>query len=218
MALLQPSTLEFLKELAAHNSKEWMDENRKWYQEERERVIDLAKNLHDAFATLETMPLVDPKKSLVRINNNRRFQPDKPLYKNNFGIMINRGEGNCGYFINIEPGASFAGAGVYHPEKEQLAAIRHLVNTRGAELQKIVDQADFKKYFGEIHGAELKTAPRDYPKDHPFIHLLRKKDFTIMYALSDETLCSKNLVKTIKGAYQKGMPFMHFIDDALKLV
>ena len=31
-----------------------------------------------------------------------------------------------------------------------------------------------------LHGAELKTAPRGYPRDHPRIDLLRRKRFVAM--------------------------------------
>lgn len=215
MVQLQPSTFTFLKELAAHNTKEWMDENRSWYKKERDLVIEFTNALYQSFATVDTMPLVDPKKSVARINNNRRFQPDKPLYKNNFGLMINRGEGKSMFYVHVSPGQSFLGGGIHSPLKEQLAAIRDYVDYNGERLQKIVDALNFQQYFGGISGSELKTAPRDFDKEHPHIHFIRKKDFTVMQNIPDTTLTKKTAIAKITDVYEQSLPFLKYLDDAL---
>jgi uncharacterized protein (TIGR02453 family) len=215
---LQPSTFEFLKELAAHNTKEWMDENRKWYKQERALIIAFTNELYQSLATVDTMPLVDPKKSVARINNNRRFHPDKPLYKNNFGLMINRGEGKSMFYVHVSPGQSFLGGGIHSPMKEQLDAIRDYIDHDGPRLQKIVDAPGFKKYFGEISGSELKTAPRDFDKEHPYIHFIRKKDFTVMQNVSDGFFTKPNAIAEITNVYSKALPFLEYLDDALSVL
>jgi uncharacterized protein (TIGR02453 family) len=215
MVHLQESTFSFLKELAAHNNKEWMDDNRAWYKKERELVIDFTKALYDSLAAVEAMPLVDPKKSVARINNNRRFQPDKPLYKNNFGLMINRGEGKSMFYVHVSPRQSFIGGGIHSPMKEQLTAIRDYIDYDGDRLQKIVDAPNFQKYFGGISGSELKTAPRDFDKEHPHIHFIRKKDFTVMKNITDASLCKKTAIADITDVYEQSLPFLRFLDDAL---
>ena len=215
MVHLQESTFSFLIELAAHNTKEWMDENRPWYKKERELIIEFTNALYQSFATVDTMPLVDPKKSVARINNNRRFQPDKPVYKNNFGLMINRGEGKSMFYVHVSPGQSFIGGGIHSPMKEQLAAIRDYIDRDGLRLQKIVDAPDFKKYFDAISGSELKTAPRDFDKEHPHIHFIRKKDFTVMQNVNDAFFNRPSAVKEITDVYTKALPFLEYLDDAL---
>lgn len=213
MAKLEAETFDFLKDLAANNHKDWMDNNRRRYQEQRERLIELAKLLQDSFATVDVMPFSEPRKMVARINNNRKFQPDKPPYKHNFGIMLNRGENKAGCFLNIEPGASFYGAGMYHPSKTQLDAVRNLIDLEGNRLEQIVNAPQFKKTFGEIQGERLKTSPRDFEADHPHIEFLRLKDFTVMQSFSDKEMLQSNLVDNLTQAFAISLPFLHFLDD-----
>lgn len=217
MAYITSATFDFLRDLAAHNDKEWLDKNRGRYKTQRQNMIDLAAAIYDAFATVDTMPLTEPKKSVARINNNRRFHPDKPPYKTNFGIMINRGEGQCGFYLHVEPGQNFLGAGVYHPARETLDKIRHLIDQKGEELDRIIQQAEFNKTFGALGGDELKTSPRDYPADHPYIHLLRKKDFVVMKDLSNAEMMAEDLSVKLSQDFATALPFMRFIDEALAL-
>ncbi len=207
-------TFQFLRDLEANNSKEWMDENRERYHLHRDKVIEFARDIYDSFATVDTMPVVDTKKSIARINNNRKFHPDRPPYKNNFAVMVNRGEGKCGFYIHIEPANSFVGGGIYHPEREKLEAVRANIDQNGAELQRIVDSSTFKKYFGSLDGDELKTSPRDYSQDHEYIHFLRKKDLIIYRSFTNKDFLEDNVVEEITRIYKAGLPFLRFIDDS----
>lgn len=216
MVKLQEETFDFLKDLAANNHKDWMDENRKRYQKQREQMIDLAQGIQDAFAAVDVMPLIEPRKMVARINNNRKFQPDRPPYKHNFGIMISRGDNKAGCFLNIEPGESFYGAGIYHPPKEQLDAIRNLIDLSGGRLEEIVKSPNFQKHFGEISGERLKTSPRDYEADHPYINFLRLKDFTVMQHYSDRAMLQDDFIEKLTQDFEASLPFLRFLDDALE--
>ncbi len=214
MGYLTSETFQFLRDLKKNNSKEWMDENRSRYKTQRDNVISFADALYKSFATIETMPMSDPKKSLMRINNNRRFQPDKPIYKTHFGVGIDRGEKKAGFYVHIEPNANFVGTGIYHPQKETLDKVRAQIDRAGEDLQKFVDSKDFKKYFGTLDGRELKTSPRDYSADHEFIHFLRKQDLTIGQKFDNKEMTDDSIIQKITATYQAALPFVHFLDEA----
>jgi uncharacterized protein (TIGR02453 family) len=215
MAILDKDTFSFLRALAANNSKDWMDAHRQRYQKNRKGVIALTEALYQSFATVAVMPIVDPKKSVARINRNRRFHPNKPPYKENFGIMIKRSEAKVDFYINLEPDNCFVGTGLYHPPREALNAVRDRIDFHGDELKTILAQASLKKAFGELQGAELKTSPRDFPADHPHIDLLRKTDLILMHQLSETDFFEDDIVARLTELFSAALPFMDFLDAAL---
>lgn len=219
MNTLHPETFEFLNQLKANNSKDWMDANRKWYQSMRDGLVDYANTLQQSFAEVYPMHVMDPKKYLSRINNNRRFHPDKPPYKTHFALMVKRrGPGLSDYYLHIEPDNVFIGVGLYHPPRELLNALRDLIAVRGKDLQAIEQESSFKKVYGSFQGEKLKKAPKGFDIDHPYIELLRHKDLVIMKNLKPESLFTEKGLEEIKEAFQAALPFMDFIDEAIASV
>lgn len=219
MKTAHPDTYTFLEDLKQHNTKEWMDANRKRYQEVRAGLIDLATSLQGAFAEVYPMALMDPKKYLARINNNRRFHPDKPPYKTNFALMIKRrGPGFGDFYLHIEKGNLFIGTGLYHPPREVLNALRDLIAVRGDSLRAIADAPDFKRVFGALSGDQLVRPPKGFDADHPQIDLLKHKDLVIMKKLDDQAIFKSKGLAEIKEAFAAAIPFMDFIDEALETV
>lgn len=213
---LDKEVWEFLKDLAAHNSKDWLDEHRERYHAQKEKVVQFTAAVYDHLATVESLPYLDPKKSVSRINNNRKFHPSKPPYKTHFGVMIKRGENRCEFYIHLEPEGCFLGAGMYHPPRDILDAIRDQIHHTGNELAQIVENPAFRQMYGDLQGESLKTAPRDFPKNHPQIDLIRRKDFVVMRNLPEKAMLDKNAFGKISEAYRAALPFMQFIDKALK--
>src|SRR5690606_7840330 len=105
-----------------------------------------------------------------------------------------------GYYLHIEPGKSFLAGGVYTPSWEMLKKIRQEIDYSGEELDRIINKKEFKEAFGVIGSDRLKTAPRGYPQDHPFIHYLRLKSFVATREISDEELMNgAYLTKTLES-------------------
>ena len=79
--------------------------------------------------------------------------------------------------MHIEPGGSFVGGGFWEPNPEDLKRIRDEFAFDDKPIRKILKAASFVKYFGQLDGDELKTAPSGYDRNHPAIDLIRKKQF-----------------------------------------
>ena len=216
MKALHPETFDFLKELKLHNTKEWMDDNRKWYQEIRRGLVEYASLIQASFAEVYPMHMMDPKKYLGRINNNRRFHPDKPPYKTHFAFMVrHQGPGHGDFYIHLEPGNSMLATGIYHPPREILMALRDLIDSRGEELEAIAAHPDFKRVYGALEGDKLKKAPKGFEVDHPHIELLRHKDMVIMKKVKDKSFFSAKGLAEVQEAFAVALPFMDFIDEAI---
>ncbi len=106
-----------------------------------------------------------------------------------------------GYYIHLEPGNSFVGGGFWAPDAKDLLRIRKEFETSTKEINKITSDKTFVKYFGELKGDAVKTAPRGFDKNHPAIELIRKKQFVVMRKFTDEEVFSdtfqKEAVKTL---------------------
>jgi len=122
---VQP-TIDFLRDLRANNNRDWFQQNKGRYQAElvmpaRQFVEAVAADLHQISPYLAGG-------TLFRIYRDVRFSADKSPYKTHMGIQFRHEDGkdvHCpGYYFHVEPGDCFAGAGIWHPDKEQLQAIR----------------------------------------------------------------------------------------------
>ncbi|GAB4250585.1 MAG: DUF2461 domain-containing protein [Ekhidna sp.] len=213
-------TLNFLKDLAKNNHKEWMDDNKKRYLEAKGQVIELvAKVIEQASAFDPTIAGIDPKKTLFRINRDIRFSKNKDPYKTNFGASVVEGgrkSGNPGYYLHIMPGNNFAGGGVYQPSPEMLQKVRQEIDYNGKELLSIIEKPAFKDIYPSPYSEDkLKTAPKGYPKDHEHIELLQLKHYVFMREMTDQEITSEKVVTTIVNSYRALHPFNQFLTRAL---
>ncbi|MFT6867660.1 MAG: hypothetical protein ACJA08_002503 [Cyclobacteriaceae bacterium] len=211
--------ISFLDQLAQHNSKEWMDANKTWYQEARQEFIVFVESILKGIGTFdESVHGLDPKKCIFRINRDVRFSKNKDPYKTNFGAAMGAGgrhAGNPIYYFHLEPERSFLAGGLYMPEAETLKKIRQEVDYNPKELKNIVEESDFARVFGAIKGEKLKTVPKGYPKDHPNIELLKLKSYILVHDFNDKDLKSKEILPNTLKMYQMMKPFNDYLSVAV---
>ncbi|WP_340111761.1 DUF2461 domain-containing protein [Maribellus mangrovi] len=211
--------LEFLKELAANNNREWFQDNKKWYNESREKMIFLTDVLINEIGKFDpAVRGVLAKDSMFRIFRDVRFSKDKRPYKTNFGSFICKGgrkSMNPGYYFHLEPGGCFIGGGIYMPPAESLRAIRNFMAEHADEYRKIIEDPEFKKEFPEMYDDKLKTAPKGFPKDHEHIDLLRYKSFIFSKTFNDSVVTSDNYVQEMVSAFHRLYPVNRFLYQAM---
>lgn len=213
--------LNFLKNLSNNNSKEWMDANRSDYQKAKGIWLNIISNIlkqlskHD-----EQFNLVEPKDTIFRINNNRRFQPDKPIYKDFFSCSPNgKLKLKSMLYISIGVSESFIGGGLWRPEKETLEKVRAGIDYDGEKLKAIVESKDFVDFYGGLghDDQKLKSAPQNYDKDNPNIELLRFKNLVAIKPLTEDDFLSDNFIKLVEEAYLKLKPFSDYLYQAMSV-
>lgn len=211
--------LDFLKELAANNNREWFQANKKWYDECREKVLFLTDVLINEIGKFDPQVRgLSPKDCMFRIFRDVRFSNDKRPYKTNFGSFICKGgrkSMNPGYYFHIEPGNSFIGGGIYMPPAEPLKAIRNYMAEHGDEYLEIINEPDFRKKYPEMYDDKLKTAPKGFPKDHEFIDLLKYKSFIFSKSFDDKTVKSDKYVEKVVSAFHDLLPVNAILYQAL---
>lgn len=66
-----------------------------------------------------------------------------------------------------------------------LKAIRESVYDNIDEYRSIVEDPSFKQFYPMIGQDHLRTAPKGFPKDFPYIDYLKPKDYTFFGHVSD---------------------------------
>lgn len=211
--------LDFLNELAINNNRDWFKANDIRYRFARTEFEDFVEELIPALRKIDTdIDIQNAKDCVFRIYKDVRFSKDKSPYKTNFGAFIARGGRKskyAGYYIHIEPGQSFIGGGIYMPEPDILKAIRNEIYINSAEFKKIINSGDFSKYFKEIYGEKLKTAPKGFPKDFKDIDLLKYKHYAVIHEVNDSFWNSKNLTENLLGIFKIQNSFNRFLNKAV---
>ena len=219
--MIEPSTIDFLKQLSENNNREWFNANKNDYEAARENVLEFTSKLIAGLAGFDpTIPAdLNPKDCVMRIYRDIRFSNDKTPFKTNFGIAISSNGKNFkgpGYYIHVQPSKSFVAGGSWHPEAEELKAIRQEIDYNGSELREILNEAGFKKIFNSLdrEGA-LKTTPKGYAPDHENIEYLKLKSFTATCGISDKVLTQAKADNMISSQLEKLYPFVIFLRNAI---
>jgi len=212
--------IQFLQELSENNNREWFQNNKKRYDESREKVLFITDVLINEIRKFDPdIPLLEPKDCLFRIFRDVRFSNDKRPYKNNFGSFIAKGgrkSSHAGYYFHIEPGGSFIGGGIYMPDAEHLKAIREYIAENGEEFSDIINNPKFKKVFPEMMDDKLKTAPKGFSPDHEYIDLLRYKSFAFSSQLSKTQILADTYIEQLVQSFKILQPVNRFLNDALE--
>jgi uncharacterized protein (TIGR02453 family) len=218
--MISDKTFQFLKELSENNNRPWFQANKSRYEEARANFEAFISELILEISRFDP-PIreLEARKSIFRIYRDTRFSKDKKPYKTNLGAHLVSADAKphdrAGYYIHLQPGNTFLAGGAYLPPAPWLKAIRNAIDQKGKEFVKIINHPDFKKHFGEMEGEQLKTTPRDYDADHPFIDLLRYKSFLAVHKLNDEATMSGNFLKTAGKVFKALKPFDDFLNKSL---
>ncbi|MFC0182671.1 TIGR02453 family protein [Pseudarcicella hirudinis] len=210
------ATLEFLKQLKEHNTREWFNANKKRYESIKKDFELTIQDLIHSIGEFEDLSGVEVKHCNYRIARDVRFSSDKSPYKSWFSASFSQGgrkANRMDYYLHIQPGGgSFIGGGMYNATGEQLAKLRQEIDYNAAELKGIIYKPSFTNIFGEAEGASLKTTPKGYAKDHPEIELLRKTQLFFWHKFTDEEIIAADFVENVTNCCRELKPFLDFLN------
>lgn len=218
---ITPDLFAFMSELAENNDREWFQANRSRYEEVvREPLRAFIRDIEVPLESISPHVAADDRKSggsLFRIHRDTRFSKDKSPYKTFAGVQFRHEAGKDahapGYYLHLEPGNVFVGAGCWRPARDALESIRDAIAENPdawAEARDAVLGAGFA-----FEGDSLKRPPRGYSPDHPAIDDLKRKDFIAVRHLSAETAFETDFVTTCAGMCSDAAPLMRFLTSAI---
>ncbi|MCY1518191.1 hypothetical protein D9M68_529000 [compost metagenome] len=218
--MIKKQTLDFLRELAVNNNREWFTVNKYRYEEAKADLFILIGQLIKEFSAIDPQYPADtePKKALMRIYRDVRFSKNKDPYKLNYGIAFDvKGYGPTtpSYYLHLQPGSCFFGVGFWQPEPQVLKMIREEIDYNADEFLSIINHKDFKKYFSISREDKLKKAPKGYENDHPQLEWLKLKSYIAIYKIEEEEFFEPAVVNKLKTAFQVIQPFVLFLRKAV---
>ena len=219
-AYFTPALFSFLKELKSHNSRSWFEGNRARYEADVQApMLRFIDDLRPRLAAVNRAFVADPRKtggSLFRIYRDTRFSSDKTPYKTNVAArFVHRAQpkGQMGptFYLQLEPGDSFGGGGIYHPDMPTLTRIRHAI------VDDVKGWRAVKNRGLEIEGDRLTRAPAGFDAAHPFVEDLRRKDHYVLRPFTQREACSADFMDRYIETCREIEPLVAFLARAVGL-
>lgn len=212
--MITKELFQFLKDLEKNNNREWFNEHKPTYKKQHENVKQF---FSDVQGELSKNDSIEAHK-IYRIYRDVRFSKDKSPYKKHFSGYFSREKPllRGGYYLHIEPGNNtIVGGGFFAPNADDLKRIREEFSYDPSEFRAIINAPKFIETFGELHGDELKSAPRGFDKNDPAIDLLRKKQFIAFKKFSDKEVSSPKFIEEVINVYTNIRPFFDYMSNVL---
>lgn len=221
-----PAMFTFLREVEANNNRPWWEENKHRYitlirEPAKEFIADFGPRLQ----AISEHFVADTRTnggSLMRPYRDTRFSKDKTPYKTNVGIQFRHERGKDvhapGFYIHIEPGACFAGVGMWRPEPKVARLIRDSIYEEPDRWRKVTKLKAFTDTWDIDPGEDemLKRVPKEY-QDGKYPDDVRMKSFTAGHKLTQKAVTSSDFDAVLAKDYSKASGYTGFLCDAIGL-
>lgn len=222
MAYFTQDYLDFFKELAANNHKDWFHANKKRYElSVKEPFNVFVQDIIDQTAKVDDRFEGKAKDAVFRVYRDVRFSKDKTPYKLQMGAVVapggkKEGMGIPGMYLELGPAHFRFYSGIYQPEKEMLYRIREHIIKHASEFNKLITDADFVKRFGEIRGEKNKVLPKEFKAAAEKQPLIFNKQFYFFAELPPETILRDDFADIIMEYFHASNPMREFLTKAQK--
>jgi uncharacterized protein (TIGR02453 family) len=213
--------LAFLRSLKRNNNRLWFEKHKADYEQYvKLPMLSLISDLQGPFRAFAPEYDLSPKRSIFRIYRDVRFSKDKQPYKTNVAAHFvlrgkPKGVSGSGYYLHIEPGEVYLGAGIYMPESDQLKKIRRAIADNADTFLAIVSNREFKRMFGTLEGEKLVRVPSGYPPEHPMADHLRYKNFFVGISWPESKCLSARFARDAVKVFERATPLVAFLNHAM---
>ena len=189
-----PEAFWWFDGLERDNSREYFTRTRELYEREvRGQLQELLVELGGG------------EIKVFRQHRDLRFSRDKRPYKERTYGIAGR------LYVQLSARGLYVGTGYYRVEPDQLERYRAAVDDdeSGPELE-----AALAKSRLDVAGESLKTAPRGYPRDHPRIELLRRKQLIVGRSLpAGGGITRDPALRLARGVRTASAPILAWLDE-----
>ncbi len=231
--------LSFLRQVTANNNRPWFQEHKAEYDAVRAEFERGITQAIERIMTFDTeIAHLKVKDCTYRFYRDTRFSADKSPYKNHLGAYIDaKGKKALrgGYYLHLEPDHCLVAVGNYWLPTNILTACRNEIMANTDAWLKCVESKAFKTYFGspatdsikeptnisswdqpQGFGLEkLKTCPSGFPKDWPYVHYLRLKDYCAWHAVPETFFEGDAWLDEIERMFRAAKPMMDFMNTVI---
>lgn len=221
MAHFDPDFLEFFKELAPNNHKDWFDENRKRYHKViKDPFYAFVDELIPEIAKIDkTKYDISAKDCVFRINRDIRFSKDKSPYKLKMSAIISPGgkkdKTYPGLYFEMGPEDFRIYGGVYMLDKDQLYECREAIVNNLSKFNKLIGDKKFKEVYGELHGEKNKIIPKEFKEVGAKQDLVFNKNWYYFTKMDPEVILKDDFKEMLIENYKIGKPVKDFFEKAI---
>lgn len=210
--------LDFQRQLVVNNNREWFNEHKNEYLAVKAELEAFTQEWINAMAGVdESVADLQVKDCMYRIYRDTRFSADKTPYKNWIGIILapkggRKSQYGC-YYLHFQPDHCMFAGGCWCPEPDMIKAFRQDIYDNTEELEAIFSSKDVVPYFQSFdNDGRLKKIPAGFPKDYAHPDWISRKSFTVEYLLTEEQMCSANLLDTVLTLCKAAKPINDFLN------
>jgi len=95
-----------------------------------------------------------------------------------------------------------------------LQKIRQRIFENPAKFKSILEETDFKKYFGTMRGEQNKRIDKAYMEASKEVDALLNKQFYIMHTFEPEKSIQHDFISYCCDVYKASLPFNNFLMGA----
>jgi uncharacterized protein (TIGR02453 family) len=218
----RPALFSFLRELEENNTRDWFQRNKHRYEDDVKEpalqfISDFGPHLKKISPHFQAIPKAVGG-SLFRIYRDVRFSKDKSPYKTHVGIQFRhetaRDAHAPGYYVHLQPGSVFVGAGLWHPDGPSLKKIRAHLVADASGWKRVTAGAAFRSGWA-LEGESLKRPPRGYDPDHALIEEIKRKDFIAVRRLTQRTVLAPDFPMELASLGREIAPFVRWLCAAV---
>ncbi len=221
MIYFEEDFLDFFKQLAANNNKDWFDENRKRYENiVREPFkIFVAEVISEINKDDETIN-IEAKDAIFRINRDIRFSKDKTPYKLHVGAVISqlgrKDKSIPGIYFELGPEYIGVFGGAWSPDKIQLEKIRKYIGANLDEFESLITSKTFLSHFPDgVKGDRNKRLTKEMLEIAQKQDLVFNKQFYYQAFINPNEIAKDKLLEIIMEHYFASKPLKNFLSRAL---
>jgi uncharacterized protein (TIGR02453 family) len=212
-----PDAIKFLRNLGKNNKREWFQPRKHQYEELiKAPMVQLVERLNDEFAKFAPQYVTIPQKAVFRIYRDTRFSANKAPYKTHVAAIfpLQNTPKNYGsaFYFHFSAKELLVFGGVWSPEREELLAIRTLLQESYQEFQELLRDRKLRSSVGKLKGEELMRTPAGFPVDHPAESLIRKKQWYLEATVGVDLITRPKLLPELVKYFRLMLPVVDFLN------
>lgn len=221
MAYFTKDYLQFFKDLAPNNNKDWFDANRKRYEVSvREPFKHFVSELIEEISKTDPEVQITQKEAIFRINRDIRFAKDKTPYKlNNSALISKNGRKDKSYpgiYVELGPEKLGVYGGVFGPSTQQVEKVRNYLAANLSTFNKIIKAKEFVSLYTELKGVKAKRIPKELKEMAEQQPLIYNKQWYYFAHLDPKEIEGDQLMSIILKHHAVAKPMREFLQQAIR--
>ena len=211
--------INFLRQLAENNNREWFEQHRDWYKEVKKSMDGVAEQFIAAVESFDpSVAGVRVKDATYRIYRDVRFSKDKSPYKTWFGVYVcprGKKSGYSGYYMHIEPAENtyFICTGAYCPTPGEIKSVREEIMTEGEAFVETIEAA---KGFEVDWSSALKRMPQGWSAEDEYSDYYRLRNFLLVKLVDKDYFLRPDAIQQAAKDMQYTRPFNDTLNRAIE--